>query len=397
MVKDQEFLEKKASYCLGLAKKLGATESSVIVDNSVSETVNFRNKKLDESNRSDNLGINITTYIDHKKSSISSSNFVDSLSTGSYFVEIMDANGCDTFTTVQVISSQLPLTASPQVYGVSCRGDSTGMIIADGGGSSAPYKYYWMSSSGDTLRYTGLMIGRDTLRDLFAGTYRLHIYDSQECFEDYILTVGEPATSLSIDSLLTVLDIACYGDSVGSARMYVSGGMPNYSYLWESGETDLIATSLKAGYNTISVTDAWGCTLEDSIQINENPLIGSTVSVVQDVSCYANSDGIASVTSSGGIPSYIYFWSNGHTGFSMPDTANNLLFGSYYVTTRDALGCEVVDSIDISQPEPLSMEASEIEWISCYGANDGLASAYAWGVQLLTLLHGCQTDNKGIL
>ena len=36
MVKDQEFLEKKASYCLGLAKKLGATESSVIVNNSVS-------------------------------------------------------------------------------------------------------------------------------------------------------------------------------------------------------------------------------------------------------------------------------------------------------------------------------------------------------------------------
>ena len=63
----------------------------------------------------------------------------------------------------------------------------------------------------------------------------------------------------------------------------------------------------------------------------------------------------------------------------MPDTAYNLLFGSYYVTTRDALGCEVIDSIDISQPEPLSMEASEIEWISCYGANDGLANAYAWG------------------
>ena len=43
MVKDQEFLEKKASYCIGLAKKFGATESSVMVNNSVSETVNFRN------------------------------------------------------------------------------------------------------------------------------------------------------------------------------------------------------------------------------------------------------------------------------------------------------------------------------------------------------------------
>ena len=77
MVKEQEFLEKKASYCLGLAKKLGATESSVIVNNSVSETVNFRNKKLDESNRSDDLGISITTYIGKKKSSISSSNLLD--------------------------------------------------------------------------------------------------------------------------------------------------------------------------------------------------------------------------------------------------------------------------------------------------------------------------------
>ena len=68
MVKDQEFLvKKKTSYCLGLAKKLGATESSVVVMNSISENVNFRNKKLDESNRSDDLGISITTYIGKKK------------------------------------------------------------------------------------------------------------------------------------------------------------------------------------------------------------------------------------------------------------------------------------------------------------------------------------------
>ena len=76
MIKDQEYLSKKASYCLDLAKKLGATDSSVVVGNSISETVNFRNKKLDESNRSDNLGIDITTYIGKKKSSISSSNLL---------------------------------------------------------------------------------------------------------------------------------------------------------------------------------------------------------------------------------------------------------------------------------------------------------------------------------
>ena len=76
MIKDQEYLSEKASYCLDLAKKLGATDSSIIVGNSISETVNFRNQKLDESNRSDNLAINLTTYIGKKKSSISSSNLL---------------------------------------------------------------------------------------------------------------------------------------------------------------------------------------------------------------------------------------------------------------------------------------------------------------------------------
>ena len=76
MIKNQEYLEKKASYCLDLAKKLGATDASVNVGSSISETVNFRNKNLDESNRSDNLGVDITTYIGKKKSSISSSNLL---------------------------------------------------------------------------------------------------------------------------------------------------------------------------------------------------------------------------------------------------------------------------------------------------------------------------------
>ena len=77
MIKDQEYLSEKASYCLDLAKKFGATESSVVVSNSISETVNFRNQKLDESNRSDNLAIGITTYIGKKKSSIASSNLLN--------------------------------------------------------------------------------------------------------------------------------------------------------------------------------------------------------------------------------------------------------------------------------------------------------------------------------
>ena len=77
MIKNQEYLISKASYCLELAKKIGATSSSVKVGNSISESVSFRNKLLDESNRSDSLAISIETYINNKKSSISSSNLLD--------------------------------------------------------------------------------------------------------------------------------------------------------------------------------------------------------------------------------------------------------------------------------------------------------------------------------
>ena len=73
MIKEQDFLKDIASYCIENSKKLGATEVGVKVIHSVSENVSFRNKKLDESNRSDSFAVNLTTYIDKKKSSINSS------------------------------------------------------------------------------------------------------------------------------------------------------------------------------------------------------------------------------------------------------------------------------------------------------------------------------------
>jgi len=76
--------------------------------------------------------------------------------------------------------------------------------------------------------------------------------------------------------------------------MYVSGGMPSYTYLWDSGETGLIAQNLSSGYRHVSLTDDWGCVVMDSIYISENPEIQPTVSLVQTVSCYGNTDGIVS-------------------------------------------------------------------------------------------------------
>jgi PmbA protein len=74
MIKDKNYLLNISERILNKAKKLGATDASVVVTNSISEDINYRNKKIDGSTRSENLGANLTTYFGKKKSSLTTSN-----------------------------------------------------------------------------------------------------------------------------------------------------------------------------------------------------------------------------------------------------------------------------------------------------------------------------------
>ena len=53
MIKDKNYLLNISERILNKAKKLGATDASVVVTNSISEDINYRNKKIDGSTRSE--------------------------------------------------------------------------------------------------------------------------------------------------------------------------------------------------------------------------------------------------------------------------------------------------------------------------------------------------------
>ena len=61
------------------------------------------------------------------------------------------------------------------------------------------------------------------------------------------------------------------------------------------------------------------------------------------------------------------------------DTAFNLSYGVYTLLTEDALGCTVSDSVYLSEPDLLTMEAYELIWISCKDSSDGVATSIAQG------------------
>ena len=74
MLKDNSFLNNLGEYCIDELKKIGATNSEVIVAHSISEDMLQRNGKIEEVVRSEDISIGLTAYIGQKKSSISSSN-----------------------------------------------------------------------------------------------------------------------------------------------------------------------------------------------------------------------------------------------------------------------------------------------------------------------------------
>jgi gliding motility-associated-like protein len=95
---------------------------------------------------------------------------------------------------------------------------------------------------------------------------------------------------------------------------------------------------------------------------------------MQDVKCFGGKDGSATILVTGGTKPYSYSWNNYTTGA----TNTKLSIGKYTVYVSDANGCWLTDSLKISEPTLLEVEANE-KAKTCFGFSNGSASATAKG------------------
>jgi len=104
---------------------------------------------------------------------------INSLSPGSYSVRVSDTtiqcNLADTFT----ISQPDSITMAPVVTDDLCQ-KGTGKIHITVGGGTSPYRYYWSNDS------TG-----NSVSGLLAGSYGVHIIDSNNCEKTAFISVPE--------------------------------------------------------------------------------------------------------------------------------------------------------------------------------------------------------------
>lgn len=158
---------------------------------------------------------------------------------------------------------------------VVCAGESSGtaeVLITDG---VQPYHISW--STGDTVA---------SITGLASGQYQVTVVDSQNCIRYISIEINDPAP---LQTGYTVTR-SSNGLPDGAIQANVQGGVVPYTYNWSNGDTADLADSLLPGDYEVTVTDANGCEVFDTITVR----IDSTISAVApemellDVQIYPN-------------------------------------------------------------------------------------------------------------
>ncbi|WP_198029905.1 LamG-like jellyroll fold domain-containing protein [Christiangramia salexigens] len=127
--------------------------------------------------------------------------------------------------------------------------------------------------------------------------------------------------------------------------------------------------------NSGTYTITWTFTDEysNTSQITQQVVIDELEVAISktDVECNGFNTGEINVTATGGVSPYTYSWATLSNGANKTD----LPAGDYQITVTDFNGCEVVETITITQPEALSISGSNTGDTSCYEAADGSITA----------------------
>lgn len=244
---------------------------------------------------------------------------------------------------------------------VLCYGQNTGRVEIQISGGTLPYSIEW--NTGDDT---------ELIEDIIAGTYEYTVTDAKACSVDGSIIVQQPLAPLTISGTADELD--CYGD-LGCINIDVNGGTPVYEFVWSNESTDEDICDLPAGEYTVTVTDDFGCTIEESFELvqPENELVISDQDVVH-VLCNGESTGEIDITVTGGSPNYSYTWNLDGVYFANTQDIEELSVGNYTLTVEDSNGCTITESFNINQPDALSLNI-DVTPITCPGHDDAVLYA----------------------
>jgi gliding motility-associated-like protein len=247
--------------------------------------------------------------------------------TKTYQVTATDAQGCTAETTVSVPNQPPYASEVIETETARCNGEASGKALVGQKGGKAPHSYLWSANTGGQTTAQAI--------NLLAGTYGVTITDAVGCPVDASITIGQPT---KLDETLKSAPVQCFGETNGTAKVAITGGIAPYQFSWSTGaQTDSIQ-QLSAGIYQVTTTDKNGCTTAGQIEVRGPgaPILAQAMG--RDPICYAGDEGqVIFDAPAGGTPPYLY--SINQKQYNGARTQLGLSAGIYQPSVRDANGC----------------------------------------------------------
>ncbi len=256
---------------------------------------------------------------------------------GTYILTVTDNNnGCTAVDQASVVMDVARPTAMLSVSGILDCDTKNVTITSDVNPSGINYTYAWQT-------FDGRIVSGDGTPSVVAdrvGLYTLYVTRGDNgCMDTVSIEVmSDPAAISGINALVD--NPNCVGDNDGMIQINaLIGGTPPYTYAWSNHNSGPGLLFLSPGTYSVTVTDANGCSFEESYTlpapIPENPEIGADLTVdygeaVTITLSVTDPGAIAEITWGGVAPSCPACFENTFTAE---------ISGSVSVTVIDTNGC----------------------------------------------------------
>ncbi|MCE2711915.1 MAG: SprB repeat-containing protein [Cryomorphaceae bacterium] len=149
---------------------------------------------------------------------------------------------------------------------------------------------------------------------------------------------------------ITKSDITCFGQANGKAELYIAGGHAPYAINWSNGQNTSAISDLKKGMYVVTVTDAKGNSVKDSVKITMPAPISVSYNTPRETAT-ANFNAEMNILVNGGTPwemetaaPMYMFRLNDKTYYEHPEKLED---GIYKLTIEDARGCKLTTNINL--------------------------------------------------
>jgi hypothetical protein len=279
---------------------------------------------------------------------------LNNVSVGNYTIFVTDANNCQISQTLTMLEP-LPLQLSPLVLSNACNNTATGSAQISVSGGTAPYIFSWNNGQNTPIA-----------TNLAAGNYTVFVTDAKGCKKSASISIVPFVINLAVQN------VSCFGANDGQITVNASGGVGNYHYSWDNGQTTSVISNLAIGTYKVWVHDTTNCILSSSVTITQPQPLQSFADSLKMIDCFGTNTGTANIILSGGTKPYTYSWNPANVQITQKATgilAHHLKANTYTLWITDAHQC--VDSLQFTLTESpaLKISIAEIEKAYCNFAN----------------------------